>query len=430
MSAENTVNVPPVETAPVESTSTGETNIGRKPRVGKILVLGSMTALGPFTIDMYLPALPDVSADLEVSASTVQLTITGTLIGLALGQLLMGPLSDTLGRKKPLLAGIGVHILASLLAVFAPSIAVLGILRVFQGMGAAAAAVVTMAIVRDLYSGNTVAVVMSRLMLVLGVAPILAPSIGGALLYALNWRGIFVVLALIGVGTAMIGAFGLAETLPKERRRPSGLTLVLRTYGSLLGDRTFMVLTLVSSVGMASLFAYLSGASFVYQDQYGLNQQEFAVLFTAGAIALIGASQVNVRLLAHWTPQQITTWALVAAVASGAVAIVVAVLELGGLAGFVTALWVMVGVIGFIFPNAPALALARHGEAAGTAAAMLGAFQFGVGAAIAPAVGLLGNTSTALAVTMTACVSLGLIALLATTRQRESVYPAAANHSL
>mgnify|MGYP002143484795 CR=1 FL=1 len=167
-----------------------------------------MTALGPFTIDMYLPALPDIGADLGVSSSTVQLTITGTLIGLALGQLLVGPLSDTLGRKKPLLAGIGVHILASLLAVFAPSIAVLGILRVFQGMGAAAAAVVTMAIVRDLYSGNTVAVVMSRLMLVLGVAPILAPSIGGALLVALDWRGIFVVLALIGVGTAMIGVGG------------------------------------------------------------------------------------------------------------------------------------------------------------------------------------------------------------------------------
>lgn len=420
MSAENTAIAPPVKAAPpLEAAPLETSSVNRKPSVGKILALGSMTALGPFTIDMYLPALPDIGADLGVSSSTVQLTITGTLMGLALGQLLVGPLSDTLGRKKPLLAGIGVHILASLLAVFAPSIAVLGILRVFQGMGAAAAAVVTMAIVRDLYSGNTVAVVMSRLMLVLGVAPILAPSIGGALLVALDWRGIFVVLALIGVGTAMIGAFGLSETLPKEKRRPSGLTSVLRTYGSLLGDRTFMVLTLVSSVGMASLFAYVSGASFVYQDQYGLNQQEFALLFSAGAIALIGASQVNVRLLDRWTPQQITKWALVAAVVSGAVVITVAVLELGGLAGFVIALWVMAGAIGFVLPNAPALALARHGEAAGTAAAMLGAFQFGVGAAIAPAVGLLGNTSTALAVTMTACVSLGLIALLATTRKSD-----------
>lgn len=420
MSAENTTLAPPADAREEH----------RSPSVRKILALGSMTALGPFTIDMYLPALPDIGTDLGAAPSTVQLTITGTLLGLALGQLLVGPLSDSLGRKKPLLAGIGVHVIASLLAVFAPTIAILGLVRVFQGMGAAAAAVVTMAIVRDLYRGDTVAVVMSRLMLVLGVAPILAPSIGGALLVALDWRGIFVVLALIGAGTAAIGAFGLPETLPRDKRRPSGLRSVLSTYRSLLGDGTFVVLTLVSSLAMASLFAYVSGASFVYQDQYGLDQQEFAFLFSAGAIALIGASQVNVKLLARWTSLQITRWALAAAVIAGALMIVVAVTGWGGLAGFVAALWAMSGAIGLVMPNAPALALARHGEAAGTAAALLGAFQFGVGAAIAPAVGLLGNTSTALAVTMTACVTTGLLALLVTARRARADQPAAANHSL
>ncbi|MGC0363168.1 DHA1 family bicyclomycin/chloramphenicol resistance-like MFS transporter [Rhodococcus sp. 27YEA15] len=417
MTAENTTTAPPV-TPTTTPEAAGNAGAERKPTVGKILALGSMTALGPFTIDMYLPALPDIGTDLGVSPSTVQLTITGTLLGLALGQLLVGPLSDMLGRKRPLLAGIAVHVIASLLAVFSPTVEILGVLRVFQGMGAAAAAVVTMAIVRDLYSGNTVAVVMSRLMLVLGVAPILAPSIGGALLVALDWRGIFVVLAVIGFGTAMIGAFGLSESLPSERRRASGLGSILRTYGSLLGDRTFMVLVLVSSVGMGALFAYVSGASFVYQDQYGLNQQEFALLFSAGAIALIGASQINVRLLSRWTPQQITLAALVASSVSGALLIVVAVLELGGLIGFVIVLWIMLGAVGFVLPNAPALALARHGEAAGTAAALLGAFQFGVGAAIAPAVGLLGNTSTALSIAMTASTALGLTALLTASRLR------------
>ncbi|GAF48438.1 multidrug effflux MFS transporter [Rhodococcus wratislaviensis] len=384
-----------------------------RPSLRVILVLGAMVALGPFTIDMYLPALPDIGTDLGVSSSAVQLTITGTLLGLALGQLIVGPLSDSLGRRRPLIAGIGVHVAASVLAVFAPTVAVLGALRVFQGIGAAAAAVVALAVVRDLFSGNTVAVVMSRLMLVLGVAPVLAPSIGGALLIAVDWRGIFVVLAVIGILTALIGVWGLTETLPPERRRKSNLRAVLGTYKSLLGDRAFMVLALVSSVAMGSLFSYVSGASFVFQDQYGLDEQQFALLFSSGAIALIGASQLNVRALARWSPLQITVSALAFATVAGLALITTAYFEFGGLVGFVVPLWFLLAGVGFVLPNAPALALGRHGEAAGTAAALLGALQFGVGALIAPLVGVLGNTGVALAVTMTACAGLGLVALAA-----------------
>jgi DHA1 family bicyclomycin/chloramphenicol resistance-like MFS transporter len=387
-----------------------------RPSLRVILVLGAMVALGPFTIDMYLPALPDIGTDLGASSSVVQLTITGTLLGLALGQLIVGPLSDSLGRRRPLIAGIGVHVVASVLAVFAPTVAVLGVLRVFQGIGAAAAAVVALAVVRDLFSGNTVAVVMSRLMLVLGVAPVLAPSIGGALLIAVDWRGIFVVLAVIGTLTALIGVWGLTETLPAERRRRSNLRAVLATYTGLLGDRAFMVLALVSSVAMGSLFSYVSGASFVFQDQYGLDEQQFALLFSSGAIALIGASQLNVRALARWSPLQITVAALGFATVAGIALITTAHFEFGGLAGFVVPLWFLLGGVGFVLPNAPALALGRHGEAAGTAAALLGALQFGVGALIAPLVGVLGNTGVALAVTMTACVGFGLVALAAAAR--------------
>ncbi|WFR71650.1 multidrug effflux MFS transporter [Prescottella defluvii] len=388
----------------------------QEPRLGTIVALGSMTALGPFTIDMYLPALPDIAAALDSSSSGAQLTITGTLIGLALGQLVIGPLSDTLGRKRPLVAGIALHIVAALLAVFATNIAMLGVLRVFQGVGAAAAAVVTMAMVRDLYSDSTVAVVISRLMLVLGVAPVLAPSIGGALLVALDWRGIFVALALIGVVIALIAIFALPETLPPDRRRPGGLGPVLRTYGMLLRDRTFVALTLVASVVMASLFVYVSGASFVYQDQFDLDQQQFALVFSAGAFSMIGATQLNVRLLRRWSPRRIVQWSLTAAVALGLVAVVVAFFTIGGMAGFVATLWIMLGAVCFVLPNAPALALSRHGEAAGTAAALLGSMQYAVGAVVAPLVGLLGNTSTALASSMTACLAIALATMLASAR--------------
>ncbi len=372
-----------------------------------------MTALGPFTIDMYLPALPDIAAALDSTASGAQLTITGTLVGLALGQLVIGPLSDSLGRKRPLVAGIALHVASSLVAVFATSIAMLGAVRVLQGVGAAAAAVVTMAMVRDLFSDKAVAVVISRLMLVLGVAPVIAPSVGGALLVALDWRGIFVVLALVGVSIALVAVLALPETLPRERRRPGGLLPVVRTYRALLRDRTFVALTFASSIVMAALFAYVSGAPFVYQDQFGLDQQQFAIVFSAGAFSMIGATQLNVRLLRRWSPQQIVQASLTAAVTFGIVAVVVAHFQIGGLPGFVAALWIMLGAVCFVLPNAPALALTRNGEAAGTAAALLGSMQYAVGAVVAPLVGLLGNTDTALVASMTACLAVALVTMFA-----------------
>ncbi|NKS16832.1 Bcr/CflA family efflux MFS transporter [Rhodococcus hoagii] len=380
------------------------------------MALGTMTALGPFTIDMYLPALPDIAAALDSTASGAQLTITGTLVGLALGQLVIGPLSDSLGRKRPLVAGIALHVASSLVAVFATSIAMLGAVRVLQGVGAAAAAVVTMAMVRDLFSDRAVAVVISRLMLVLGVAPVIAPSVGGALLVALDWRGIFVVLALVGISIALVAVLALPETLPRERRRPGGLLPVVRTYRALLRDRTFVALTFASSIVMAALFAYVSGAPFVYQDQFGLDQQQFAIVFSAGAFSMIGATQLNVRLLRRWSPQQLVQASLTAAVTFGIVAVVVAHFQIGGLPGFVAALWIMLGAVCFVLPNAPALALTRHGEAAGTAAALLGSMQYAVGAVVAPLVGLLGNTDTALVASMTACLAVALVTMFAASR--------------
>ncbi|MGV8871530.1 MAG: multidrug effflux MFS transporter [Rhodococcus sp. (in: high G+C Gram-positive bacteria)] len=400
----------PIETSDSSLSATATEPTSRE-RLRVILVLGALIALGPLTIDMYLPALPAIADDLNTPSSAVQLTLAGTLIGLALGQLVIGPLSDIVGRRLPLIVGTAVHILASVACIVAPNIAVLGGLRVIQGFGAAAAAVVAMAIVRDLFSGRAAATVLSRLMLVMGVAPVLAPSLGGAVLLVGSWRLVFAALAIMGVALMALAIVSLRETLPPERRRARGVLPVLRTYRSLLGDAQFVVLVLVAALAMSSLFAYIAGSSFVLQEEFGLDEQQFALVFAAGAISLIGASQLNVVLLGRLAPVQIVMFALIGAVVAGGVMAVLAIAGIGGMAGFVVPLWFVLGAVGFVLPNAPALALSRHGEAAGAAAALLGAAQFGLGAIVAPIVGALGNDAIAVSTTMVVTSAAALVAL-------------------
>src|SRR4051812_36971441 len=280
------------------------------------LILGAFVAVGPLTIDMYLPALPALRADLGTTSAAVQLTLTGTLVGLAVGQLVIGPWSDALGRRRPLLAGTALHVLASLLVLVAPNLAVLAMLRVLQGVGTAAAGVVALAIVRDLFDGRAAATMLSRLFLVMGVAPVLAPTIGGELLRFTSWRGIFAVLAVYGVVLLAVGFVGVRETLPPERRRPGGLRGTGAVYGSLLRDRAYVGLVVVAGLTMAALFAYVSGSSFVYQRQFGLDAQQFGLVFGAGAFWLIAATQLTPVLLRRWSSAQL----LLAATAAGTVA--------------------------------------------------------------------------------------------------------------
>jgi DHA1 family bicyclomycin/chloramphenicol resistance-like MFS transporter len=377
-----------------------------------ILVLGALITLGPLTIDMYLPALPKIGEELSVSSSIAQLTLTGTLAGLALGQLVVGSLSDSLGRRRPLLAGIVLHMAASVLCFLAPNIVVLGIARGLQGMGASAAAVVAIAVVGDLYSGNTAATVMSRLMLVLGVAPVLAPSLGAAVLLRGSWHWVFVALVILAGLLLVMAALALPETLPPSHRRPLKVRGIVTTYGQLLRDARFVILVLVAALGMSGLFAYISAAPFVLQGRYGLDQQMFAAVFAAGAIALIGSTQFNVVLLRRFRPQTITVAALASASVAGLVFIGLTVADVGGLVGFLVPVMAILTAMGFVIPNAPAVALSRHSEAAGTAAALLGAAQFGLGALVAPLVGALGNGALALATVMTAGMAIALVALL------------------
>ena len=392
---------------------TSEASGGSPSRTKMIVVLGALVALGPLTIDMYLPALPKIADELSVSSSVAQLTLTGTLAGLALGQLIVGPLSDSLGRRKPLMAGIVLHMLASLLCLFAPNIATLGVARGLQGMGAAAAMVVAIAVVGDLFDESLAATVLSRLMLVLGVAPVVAPSLGAAVLLKASWHWVFAALVVMGGALLLLAALALPETLPDSHRRPLKVRSIAATYAELLRDARFVVLVLVAALGMSALFAYIAGASFVLQGRYDMDEQVFALVFGAGAIALIGATQFNVVLLRRYKPQTIVLWALVAASVAGVVFVVLAVGHIGGVVGFVVPVWAILAPMGLVIPNAPAVALSRHPDAAGTAAALLGAAQFGLGAAVAPLVGVLGNDEIALALVMTAGMVIALLALLA-----------------
>lgn len=377
-----------------------------------IAVLGLLIALGPLTIDMYLPALPRIAEDLSVSSSVVQLTLTGTLAGLAIGQLVIGPLSDSLGRRIPLMVGIGLHMVASLVCLFAPNIEVLGAGRVLQGFGAAAAAVVAVAVVGDLYVDSAAATVMSRLILVLGVAPVIAPSLGAVVLLKASWHWIFAVLVVLAGLLLLLAALALPETLPVRNRRPLHVRSIVATYGELLRDARFVTLVLVAALSMAGLFGYIAAAPFVLQGDYGLNQQAFALVFAAGAIILIGATQSNVVLLRRFSPQLIMLVALIVSVIAAIVFVVLAVTGVAGLAGFLAPVLVILGGMGLVLPNAPAVALSRHHDAAGTAAALLGAAQFGLGAITAPVVGLLGNNEFALAVVMLVGSAIALAAMV------------------
>lgn len=383
-----------------------------------VLMLGVLVALGPFTIDMYLPALPTIANELQTTSTAVQLTLTGTLAGLGFGQLILGPLSDTFGRRRPLLAGTTVHVVASLLCVVAPNVAVLGALRVLEGLGAAAASVVAIAVVRDLFTGVRAARMISRLVLVIGASPVLAPTVGGEMLRWTDWRGVFAALAVLGLAVTIMAAVALPETLPPARRRTGGIPATLRTYGGLLTDRTFVCLVLVSGLNASALFAYVAGSSFVFQDQYGLSEHAFSLIFAVNSISNIGASQVNVLLLSRFQPNRILVASLCAGVVSSIALLVMALTGAGGLLGVLVPLFVLLGAIGLSGPNASALGLSLHGESAGTAAALFGSLNFGLGALTAPIVGLLGNDSQAMAIAMAAGIVLASAVLVFGVRLR------------
>ena len=367
-----------------------------------MLILGALSAFGPLSIDMYLPAFPQLTRDFHASASSVQLTLTACLVGLVVGQLGVGALSDAVGRRVPLLVGLSAYVGASLLCAAAPSVAILVVLRFVQGAAGAAGIVIARAVVRDMHSGAAAARFFSLLMLVNGLAPILAPVLGGQLLRVTTWRGVFVVLAAIGVLLAAAAAAGLRETLPPARRHAGGVGETVRTFGHLLSDRGFLGHALACGLAFGAMFAYISGSPFVIQDIYGASPQLFSVMFAGNALGLVLASQVNRALLRRLEPRAILRAATAAQALAGLV--LLAVVAAGaGVWPIVALLFVVVSSLGLIFPNATALALADHPYVAGSASGLLGVLQFIVGAAAAPLVGV-GGTGTALPMALTIAV--------------------------
>lgn len=384
-----------------------------------VLVLGALIAIGPLTIDTYLPALPSITRDLAASESAVQGTLTGILLGMGLGQLLVGPLADAVGRRRPLIAGLALHIAASVFCAFAPTIELLTVGRVIQGLGNAAVAVVSMAMVRDLFAGSAAATMLSRLMLVMGLAPVLAPTLGGFILQLTSWRGVFVILAVAGVLMVTLASVALRETLPVERRRPLAFRPVLATYASLLRDRTFVGLVLISGLMFATLFSYIGGSSFVLQDIYGLSVAQFGLAFGINSLGFLTGSQLNPFLLKKFAPRQLVRAGVSIGAAAALLLLASAATGFGGLTLILVPLWFLLFACGLTLPNTPALALTRHGEAAGTAAALLGASQFVIGGAAAPLIGLMGSGSAVpMALVMATTASLAAIVAARTLRVR------------
>ena len=361
-------------------------------RVWLVVLLGSLSAFGPLSIDMYLPALPQLSDDFHVGASTAQLTLTACLAGLALGQLVAGPLSDRFGRRPPLLVGIALYVVSSLLCAAAPSAAALIGLRFVQGLGAAAGIAISRAIARDLYGGDALARFFSTLMLVNGTAPILAPVIGAQLLRVTSWRGIFVVLAGIGAALAVATALGLRETLPPALRSEGGFATVRATVAELVSDRAFLGYLVLLGLTFGAMFAYIAGSSFVVETIHHGSPQLFSAIFALNGIGLVVAGQTNGFLLGRTSARRLLGAGVVAS-ASGGFALLAVVVAGIGLAGIVPALFLLVASLGFVFPNATALALADHPSVAGSASGLIGVFTFAVGAVAAPLVGVAGTDS-------------------------------------
>jgi len=376
---------PTVDTGGDQSTAPPTTPPAERPGPAIVAVLGALVALGPLTTDLYLPALPSLTADLHSTAPAAQLTLTGSLLGLALGQLVFGPLSDRLGRRRPLLVGMSVYTLATVICALADSMTVLVAGRSLQGAAGAAGLVIARAIVRDRLEGVAMIRFLASMGLISGLAPIFAPVVGAQLLHVTDWRGTFLVLALLGALLTAGAAVWLRETLPPERRHGGGLGTTVRAIGGLLRDRRFLGYVLTTTFAFGALFAYVGGSSVVLQTVYDISPQTFSLVFAVNSIAVVGFTQLNGRVLVQrFSSPLLLTGGLATTALAGAAVVLCTTVWHTGLAGVWPALFVLMASMGIVLPNSSAQALTMAPNAAGSASALLGTGTFLCGSLVAP----------------------------------------------
>ena len=344
------------------------------------IVLGLLSAVGPFAIDMYLPALPTIAADLGASTAATQMTLMVFFVAFGICQIVYGPVSDMVGRKPPLYVGLTLFVAGAIGSGLAPSIAWLIAFRFVQGLGAAAVMVIPRAVIRDLHTGVEATRLMSLVMLVLSVSPILAPLAGSALIVPFGWRAVFVAATVAALLAFLLVAFVLPETRPAEERITSSFAIVLSGYGYLLRHRRFLGLTFIGGLGMSSFFAYLASSSFIYIDHFGLTPVEFSLAFSLNAVGFIGASQFAAWLTARYGIARVIS-AAIAGYAGFAILLFAATLAgADSLAVLMTLLFLAFACLGLVIPATMVLSLEEHGPIAGMASALGGTLQFITGA--------------------------------------------------
>lgn len=358
-------------------------------RAGLALLLGLLAFLGPLNIDMYLPSFPEIAQDLDTSATLVQASLTACLLGLAIGQLFAGPISDAQGRRKPLLIATLLFALASVLCALAPNIVILIAMRFLQGLTASAGVVLSRAVVRDVFSGQALTKFFSLLMVIIAIAPMIAPMIGGFILAfnSTSWKSIFFFLSIVGLLMVIIVAMKLKETLPPHKRIPSSAGASIKTMGSLLKDRSFIGYALVVGFIHGGSFAYVSGTPFIYQDIYGVSPQVFSVLFGINGLAIITGSFVIGRLSGIIPEKMLLQIAVVTALIATSVLFVMTMIE-GPLVLIVIFIFIYMITMGMILTSTFTLGMAKQGHRAGSASAVLGMLPLLFGSIFSPLAGI------------------------------------------